>query len=157
MRPLCPTRWTVKAKSFESVLHNYTALLQTLHSITNGLDGVSNYEVISKASGIQSELETFDLFFGIMVGERFISLTDSLSLALQGKNVTATEAKKAAATTSLTIQRFRSDEEFSTFGDRAVAKAQELQLMEPHIPRSHRPPRRMDSGSTRCSFKSPKE
>ena len=69
--PLCPTRWTVKAKSFESVLCNYTALLETLHSITNGLDGVSNSEVTSKASGIHSQLETFDLFFGIMVVRDF--------------------------------------------------------------------------------------
>ena len=52
----------MKAKSFESVLHNYAALLETFHSITNGSDGVSNFEVTSKASGIHAQLETFDLF-----------------------------------------------------------------------------------------------
>ena len=92
-----------------------------------------------------------------MVGERFFSLTDSLSLALQGENVSAIEAKKAAAATCQTIQRYRLDEEFSTFWDEAVAKAQELQLMDPRIPRSRRPPKRIDSGSTQCSFNSPKE
>ena len=34
-RPLCPTRRTVKAKSFESVLLNYEALLETLHTIVS--------------------------------------------------------------------------------------------------------------------------
>ena len=33
LKPLCPTRWTVKAKSFESVLLNYEPLLELLHSI----------------------------------------------------------------------------------------------------------------------------
>ena len=38
-----------------------------------------------------------------------------------------------------------------------MAKAQELQLVDPCIPRSRRPPRRIDSGSTPYSFNSPKE
>ena len=69
----------------------------------------------------------------------------------------AAEAKKTAAATSQTIQRFQSDREFSSFWQRAVAKAQKLQLNDPRIPTSRRPPRRIDSGSTPCSFNSPKE
>ena len=38
LRPLCPTRWTAKAKSFHSVLHNYEALLETLDSIIRWCD-----------------------------------------------------------------------------------------------------------------------
>ena len=157
LRPLCPTRWTVKAKSFESVIHNYKALQETLYSITTESDGVSNFEVTSKAGGIYSKMETFDLFFGLMVGDRFFHLTDSLSVALQGENVTATEAKRAAAATCKTIQRFRSDEEFSMFWERTVATAKDLQLSDPSIPRQRRPPRRIDSGSTPSTFNSPKE
>ena len=55
---------------------------------------MTNFEVTSKANGIHSKLETFDLFYGIQLGTRFYSLTDSLSLALQGENVTAIQAKK---------------------------------------------------------------
>lgn len=62
LRPLCPTRWTVKAKSFESVIHNYEALLDMLQSIITGSDGVTNFEVTSRAGGIYSKMETFDLF-----------------------------------------------------------------------------------------------
>ena len=62
LRPLCPTRWTEEPKSFEYVLHTYAALLETLHSVTNGSDGVSNFEVTSKAGGIHAQLETFDHF-----------------------------------------------------------------------------------------------
>ena len=147
LRPLRPTRWTAKAKSFHSVLHNYEALLETLDSIIRGSDGVTNFEVTSKASGIHSKLETFDLFYGIVVGARFYSFTDSLSLTLQCENVTASEAKKSATSIGKSIQRFRSDEEFSFFWEKTVARAQELRLSDPCVPRSRRPPRHIDSGS----------
>ena len=54
LRPLCPTRWTVKAKSFESVL-NYEALLETLHKIVSEKDGT--FEVVAKAGGIHKNME----------------------------------------------------------------------------------------------------
>ena len=71
--------------------------------------------------------------------------------------MTAADAKKAAAATFQTVERFRSEEEFSTFWKKAVGKSQELQLIEPRIPRSRRPPQRIDSGCTPSSFNSPKE
>jgi len=59
LHPLCPTRWTAKAKLFEPVFQNCEALLETLHA---GDDEVTCLEVINIASGIHAELETFDLF-----------------------------------------------------------------------------------------------
>ena len=53
LRPLCNTRWTVKAKSFLSVLNNYEALMQTMAEIVQ--DKNSNFEVTSKAGGIQKK------------------------------------------------------------------------------------------------------
>ena len=58
-----PTRCSAKAKFLESVLHNYEALLETLLSIAVGNDGVTCLEVTTKASGIHTELETYDLSF----------------------------------------------------------------------------------------------
>ena len=71
LRPLCPTRWTVKHKAFESVQRNYEPLLQMLDTISNGLNGNSYLEVRSKAGGILHSLQTFNLLFGIMLSERF--------------------------------------------------------------------------------------
>ena len=82
LHPLCPTRWTVKGKSFESVLCNYTALLETFNSIT---DGVSNSEVT------HSQLETFDRWWEIFLCDWFTKLATA-------------GVKKAAAATSQTIQ-----------------------------------------------------
>ena len=74
LRPLCPTRWTVKHKAFESVLINYEPLLQSLDMISSGLDGSTCLEVRSKAGGIYYSLQTFDLLFGIMLSERFFGI-----------------------------------------------------------------------------------
>ena len=67
LRPLCPTRWTSKAKSFEWVLHKCEAVLVILLSIAVGNDGVTCLEVETKASGIHAKPDTFDLFFLIAV------------------------------------------------------------------------------------------
>ena len=157
LKPLCPTRWTVKAKSFESLFLNYEALLETMHVIMTGCDGVTNFEVRSKALGIHSSLQTFDLLCGVMLGEKFYAITDMLSRSLQAKNVTASDAKLASEAICKNIVRLRSDEEFDSFWEKATTKASELQLSDPVLPRNRRPPRRLDSGSNPCSFSSPKD
>ena len=85
---LCLTRWTVKAKSFESVLLNYEPLLIVFPEITSSSDSsTSNFKVRPKANEILKSLETFDILFGGMLGERYFGITDSLSHSLQGKRV----------------------------------------------------------------------
>ena len=121
----------MKAKSFDSVLCNYAALLETLHSIQNGSDGVST--CVKLVVFIRNSKHLHHGWWQVF------SLTDSLTLALQGENVTNAEAKKAAAATCQSC--FWSNEEFSRFWERAVAKAQELQLLDLCIGRPRRPPR----------------
>jgi len=96
LRPFCPTRWTAKAKSFESVLHNCAALQETLISISVVNYQVTCLEVTTKASGIHAKLETFGLFFCYSGLHQVYSLTDQLSTTLQCMDITATEAKKCA-------------------------------------------------------------
>ena len=109
LKPLCPTRWTVKHKTFQSVLVNYEPLLETLDRISSGSDGSSRLEIRSKAGGIYQSLQTFDCLFGIMLSERFFGLADSLSSSLQGKNLTAFDAKKVAETVSKKLLSLRTD------------------------------------------------
>ena len=86
LRPLCPTIWTVKHKTFQSILVNYKPLLETLDGISSGSDGSSCLEIRSKAGGIYQSLQTFDCLFGMILSERFFGITHSLSSSLQGKN-----------------------------------------------------------------------
>jgi len=72
LRPFCHTRWTAKAKSFESDLHNCEALLETLLSVSVVNYQVTCLEVTIKTSGIHAKLEAFGLFFAIAVYTKFI-------------------------------------------------------------------------------------
>jgi len=63
-RQLCPTRWTVRATSMQSVIDNYTAVLATLDDIAS----TDKTESGSKASGLLRSLTTFDTYFALNLG-----------------------------------------------------------------------------------------
>ena len=64
LRPLCPTRWTVRTGAISGVLANYTTLCTALDEIsTSGRD-----EYAMKASGFLQQMEKFSTFFGLKVG-----------------------------------------------------------------------------------------
>ena len=52
LRTLCPTRWTVRHASINSILLNYEILLSTLEEVQNGHD-----EYAAKASGLHAQME----------------------------------------------------------------------------------------------------
>lgn len=54
LKPLCPTRWTVRTSAILSVIKNYRVLQDELDALANGSD-----ESASKASGILTKLEQF--------------------------------------------------------------------------------------------------
>jgi len=66
-RILCPTRWTVKADSLQSILNNYSVLQTLWESI---LESKLDPEVKSCIIGVKTQMETFEFFFGACLGER---------------------------------------------------------------------------------------
>ena len=103
IRPLCPTRWTVRAESLRSVLLNYSVIYSALKEIIEEYRG--NSEATSQARGIMAIMEKFSFLFGIIVGEKLFTITDTLSKALQKKTMCAIEAKRLAAVTLSTLNR----------------------------------------------------
>ena len=72
---LCPTRWTLRASCFQRVLDNYAALLQEW---IISLDGKLQSDIRGRIIGCQAQMDTFDFFFGLDLGQRLISYTDNL-------------------------------------------------------------------------------
>ena len=104
-----------------------------------------------------SSMQKCNNFFGVKLGVKFYGITDALSCTLQRSSVTAFNAKSAARALCQALLGLRSDSCFDSFWENATAKAQELQLLEPGVPRVRRPPRRLDDGSNPASFSSPKD
>ncbi|CAH3013798.1 unnamed protein product, partial [Porites evermanni] len=63
---LCPTRWTVRASCFHRIIDNYSALLQEWIVC---LDQKLQADVRGRIIGCQAQMNTFDFFFGLHLGE----------------------------------------------------------------------------------------
>lgn len=62
IRVLCPTRWTVRAKSLKSILDNYGVLFQLW---TESLERVQDTEMKARIQGVAAQMRKFDFFFDI--------------------------------------------------------------------------------------------
>ena len=155
IRPLCPTRWTVRAESLRSVVLNYSVIHGALNDIIEEYRG--NSEATSQARGIMVTMEKFSFLFGVVVGEQLFSITDTLSKALQKKTMCALEAKRLAAATISSLKEKRSDDDFDTIWDDLLKKADELECEEPILPRRRRAPKRIDEANSTVHYDSTPE
>lgn len=96
LKPLCPTRWTVRTKAIDALLKKYLVLLQTLEEIrATGKD-----EYAMKAGGFLNTMQQFAPFLGLKLSFLIFSATEQLSMTLQGKNTTVQDAVSASNVTT---------------------------------------------------------
>ena len=79
LRPLCPTRWTVRTEALNSLIRNYSAMAQALQQISDE----SHDDYGRRANGILCQLQRFDTFFGIKLSYLIFSATEQTSINLQ--------------------------------------------------------------------------
>ena len=152
LKPLCPTRWTVRSVALDAILRNYPALLEAFERISS-----SSYDDYGRrANGVLTQLGKFSVFFGLKLSHLVFGGTEQVSIALQAKDTSVQEALGAARLAKQFITRQREDRSFETFYSLCVNASGEL-TEEPSLPRYRRPPRRIDEGSNPHSFSSPKE
>ena len=111
-RVLCPTRWTVRAESLKSILDNYTALQELWDA---ALETALDAEVRSRITGVKAQMESFNYFFGISIGELVLKHGDNLSKALQNESISAAEGQKVASMTVTTLTKIRDAEQYDLF------------------------------------------
>ena len=81
IRMLCPTQWTVRASALRSILlKNYTIRLDTWCEC---LKTTRDTETKARILGVQSQMCSFDFFFGIHLRVLILSHSDNLSKTLQ--------------------------------------------------------------------------
>ena len=87
------TRWTVFASCFQQIQDNYAALLQEW---IISLDGKLQSDICGRIIGCQAQMNTFESFFGLNLGQRLFSRTDNLSKTLQQTRMSAISGKRVA-------------------------------------------------------------
>lgn len=151
IKPLCPTRWTVRADSMQSVLNNYSAIMLTLDTVSSTVKSQSG----SKAAGLYRSFHRFSTYFGLKLGISVFDRAEKLSKLLQSEHLTATAAKDAALTLVSSLRASRSDKQFDIFWTEITAEAKTLDVDDPILPRRTRPSVRIDSGSEGVIYERP--
>ena len=134
IRTFCPTRWTVRGDAIESILVNYSTLgilwEECLHSATR-LDP----DVKARIIGVQCQMLTFNLLFGLKLCERILKMTDNLSKTLQNSSLSAAMAQHIASLTVTTLSKMRTDEAFQAFFDLIESLRTSAGVERPSLPR----------------------
>ena len=103
IRILCPTRWTVRARSLQSIIKNYSALQRLWEEAA---DISHDTETIARIRGVAAQMKKFEFFFGLILSEVLLSHTDNLSKSLQSKNCLAAGGQLIADMTKRTYQQY---------------------------------------------------
>ena len=148
-RVLCPTRWTVHAKSLQSVLDNYAVLQQLWDCV---LDSRVDPDVRARVIGVQAQMETFDYYFGVCLAKMVLSHADNLSATLQKSSLSAAESHRIGVMTVETIVKMRTDECFDMFWESVKRNAGLVHVAEPRLPRRRRMPQRYETGTATAHF-----
>ncbi len=91
-------------------------------------------------------METFDFFWGLILGELLFRHSDNLSRALQRKDISASEGQLIAKKTVITIQSIRTDECFQLFWDKVLKMTEGKGINGPVLPRKRKRPKRYEDG-----------
>lgn len=147
-RVLCPTRWTVRAACLKSILDNWDAInLLWNASLEERLDP----EIRGRIIGVQSQMHSFDYFFGVYVLQLLLRHSDNLSKSLQNPNLTASDGQALAHLSINTLNKLRSDDAFDSFWQNLQRDANSLGLPEPVMPRKRKKPERyMNETESAC-------
>ena len=149
VRVLCPTRWTVRAESLRSIIENYAVLLELWEE---AIGIVHDRETIARIRGVEAQIQSFDYLFGLVLAEKLLRITDSLSKTLQIKEFSASDGQRVAAMSRETLQKMRNEENFDLFWTLTLQISAKLDISEPTLPRKRRMPARFETGNAQPEF-----
>ena len=135
----CPTRWTVRAESFKSILDNYTVLVELF---SKSLEQIKDTEMKAKIQGIAAQMSTFDFYFGTSLALLILRHADNLSKTLQIRERHISSRGPGSQQTQPWRQFVLMMLLLPFAWMRVTATADELNVPQPALPRRRKMPRR---------------
>ena len=148
IRTLCPTRWTVRNRAIQAILDNYETLRMTLEESSHGSDDCSR-----RACGMLALMDKFQTYFGLKLAFLVFSITEQLSLSLQGVQNSVDDCYVAANVTIQALKKLRKEEEFRLFFESVKEEASD-RCDPPQLTRQRRQPLRLNDGAAEHRFQS---
>ena len=84
---LSTKRWTVRASALLRIIENYSYIMELWNECL--VNENLTTEIKSRVTDCQSQMDKFDLFFGLHLGHRLYSHMDNLSKPLQIEKISA--------------------------------------------------------------------
>ena len=145
IRSLCPTRWTVKAISIESIIDNYTMLIKTFQQDLEETKSMP-FEMKTRIKGQIGDngyMFKFSSFFGFKLAHFILRHTDLLAKKLQSPNLNAAEGYEMAMLTVTILEVENKTERFDNFFNSVVEAAKEIGVNDPVLPRKRKVPAKL--------------
>ena len=128
-----------------SISENWVALQSTWEAARQA---TKDTEMRAKIIGVASQMERFDYFFGIELGQKYLNMVDNLSRSLQRATISACEGQEIVKKTVQSLQSIQSSDHFDLFWKYLEHRCSEFNISPPQLPRRKRPPRTLDIGGT---------
>ena len=119
LKPLCPTRWTVRTASINAVFENYATLIEAFYEMQRCTPDDNGH----KAGGVVCKLEEFRTFIGLKLSHLVFGATEEVSRLLQSRKTTIDEAMQQVNVVKRFLQRQRSGEAFRLFYNHVVLQS----------------------------------
>ena len=100
-----------------------------------------NQELKGRIIGVKTQMESFELYFGLHLGARLYSHTDNLARSVQNKGMSACSSKRLANLTIQTLETLRNEELYGNFYETVLETAKLHQFVNrPTLKRKRRAP-----------------
>jgi len=129
-RVLCPSRWTVRATSLQSVLDNFEVLLCVWEEAQ-----CAQLEMRARIVGVNAQMKTFDFLFGVSLENHLLHHTDNLSKKFQLKSISAAEGQKLATLTLDILRSLRDEDKFKLFYSKVFQDQVQFDVQPPSLPK----------------------
>ena len=137
LRPLCPTRWTVRVKAINHVLQQYESILQALEEMAS-----SHGDSASRAAGLLEQFRQGNTLLALIMAADVVGVMEILNASLQSKKKTMSGMKTAIDHVLQSLASCRESSHFTSLFEQAEKRISEYDLVEIRLPRQRRPPRR---------------
>ena len=123
LRPLCPTRWTVRGKAINAVLKHYEEIIQALEEMS-----ANNGDAAARAAGLQTQLEKGSNLLGLLIAQDLIEPLEVLNTTIQGRQNTSSGMQEAVDHIKQVFAAKRNEEAFQNLFEKAQKIQSELDL-----------------------------
>lgn len=143
IRPLCPTRWTLRYSSLDSLKTLAAVILEELEYISSEN---TERDVRAKAFGLIKFMSSFEFCMMLEISLELFCVTDRLSKIMQKETISAMEGKKVTELVLSTIDGWRNENHYNDLWNKTEVMHKNISADEPTMPRQRKRTSQYDTG-----------